>query len=111
MKIIYCIVFALSFCNVCIAQTQKTKVEKKRIELKENYDSQQIKSTQKPAEESDYYGLDAKLKSIFIKDEIPTNFPTRFNFNSKNEYLIEANAWKNKNNFLVKPEFKNSIID
>ncbi len=111
MKIIYCIVFALSFCNVCLAQTQKTKVEKKRIELKENYDSQQIKSSQKPSEESDYYGLDAKLKSIFIKEEIPTNFPTRFNFNSKNEYLIEVNGWKNKNNFLVKPEFKNSIID
>jgi hypothetical protein len=68
-------------------------------------------SINKPAVESPYFGYDNKIKEISISNSIPTNFPTKENYTSKEQYRIAINKWIKENPSFIKPEFKNTIIN
>ncbi|MBA3666085.1 MAG: hypothetical protein H0W61_18050 [Bacteroidetes bacterium] len=102
------ILFVLFLCKEnFIAQTSDQKV--KRIELQKTYEPVQGKSLN--SEESVYYGYDAKIKEILLKESSISLVPTRAGNQSKNDYLTVLNDWIKSNSLLIKPDHRGIKID
>lgn len=81
----------------------------KRPELTQTYEEPQAKSL--AAEESNYFGYDAKIKDVLLKESSFELVPMRVATESKEDFLKKLNQWLVLNSYLVKPDKKNTEIN
>jgi len=99
------------YSQTSLENTQRTdpSSDPKFLEFKKRHDDVTNKK-QGLSQTSSYYGYDEKLKSFFLDNIIPTQTPTSVGFSTKSEYLKVLNDWLSKNQHLLKPEHKKSLI-
>ncbi len=101
----------ISFAQINI-ETQK-KVESandpKIAEFKASHANMTEKNAQS-IEAANYFGYNETLKSYLSNGTIPSETPKSDGTLSKEQYVKVLNDWISKNQHLVKPEHKNSLI-
>ncbi len=68
-------------------------------------------SVVKPASESPYFGFEAKIMEFSATNTIPSGFPTKEGYKTREAYRTAINKWILDNQAFVKPEYKNKTIN
>jgi hypothetical protein len=97
----------LLFANYFVAQTNREHI--KKAGLAKTYEPVQSKAS--AAENSNYFGLDNKIKEILLKDASMEKVPVRKENQTKNEYVVILNEWIKNNPGLLKPDKTSTEIN
>jgi hypothetical protein len=107
---VICFLSQISFGQTNITAHKKTNsaTDPKLAEFKSRHDAVTEKNSQS-IEAAEYFGYAETLKSYF-SNGISKETPKSDGSLTKDQYLKVLNDWISKNQYLVKTEYKNSLI-
>ena len=116
MKKLFLFAVVTFFCQSGFSQSsvdQKQRTESlndpKFLEFKKQHDDR-LKANGIEPQTTVYFGYDEQLKSFFIDGIISSQAPKANGTSTKKEYVTILNDWLSKNQHLLKPEHKDSLI-
>ena len=95
--------------NVEVQKRTDPTTDPKLAQFKKQHNDVTSKNTQS-IESVEYFGYAETLKSYFSNGVIPKETPKSDGSLTKDQYLKVLNDWISKNQYLVLPERKNSLI-
>ena len=105
MKVIAISVFCLLSASLSAQVKPKSEIKKITAERNEMPASTPTTTTNKGVYYSEYIIYPEKLKTYFINETIPSEFPHYDKFKTRDENKEIAKTWAKANKELVKPQF------
>jgi hypothetical protein len=108
---VICFLSQISFGQTNVTAHKKTNSasDPQLAEFKSRHDVVTAKNAQS-IESAEYFGYAETLKSYFNNGVIPKETPKSDGTLIKEQYLKVLNDWISKNQYMVKSEYKNSLI-
>jgi hypothetical protein len=107
-KLCFQILSVLLLCGSLTAQNNKT-INKDKRSVNDNNNLTSATSN-KPSNESAYFGFEHRIIEFSVSNSIPEGFPTKDGFKSRELYKDAINKWMKENEVFIKPEYKNKTI-